>query len=69
MISNLPSDEFRRDAVRIALTGGLTRRQVSVDLRVEFSTLNKWTRPLATMQLLLVPSKIWHVAPVTWKRS
>jgi transposase len=36
------SDEFKRDAARIALTSGLTRRQVSADLGVELSTLNKW---------------------------
>jgi len=27
-----PSEEFKRDAVRIALTSGLTRRQASSDL-------------------------------------
>ena len=37
-------DEFRRDAVRIALTSGLTRRQVSTDLGVGLSTLNKWIK-------------------------
>lgn len=36
------SDEFRRDAVRIALTSGLTRKQVASDLGVGMSTLNKW---------------------------
>ena len=36
------TDEFRRDAVRIALTSGLTRRQVADDLGVGMSTLNKW---------------------------
>ena len=36
------TDEFRKDAVRIALTSGLTRRQVADDLGVGFSTLNKW---------------------------
>ena len=36
------SDEFRREAVRIALTSGLTRRQVANDLNVGFSTLAKW---------------------------
>ncbi len=34
--------EFRRDAVRIALTSGLTRKQVADDLGVGMSTLNKW---------------------------
>jgi len=36
------TDEFRQDAVRIALTNGLTRRQVASDLGVGLSTLNKW---------------------------
>ena len=35
------TDEFRKDAVRIALTSGLSRRQVSDDLGVGLSTLNK----------------------------
>ena len=34
----LHSDEFKRDAVRIALTGGLTRRQVASDLWIGLST-------------------------------
>lgn len=34
--------EFRADAVRIALTSGLTRNQVADDLGVGMSTLNKW---------------------------
>ena len=36
------TDEFRHDAVRIALTSGLTRKQVASDLGVGMSTLNKW---------------------------
>ncbi|WP_106743605.1 IS3 family transposase [Yoonia maritima] len=36
------TDEFRADAVRIALTSGLTRQQVADDLGVGMSTLNKW---------------------------
>jgi transposase len=35
-------DEFRKDAVRIALTSGLTGRQVADDLGISMSTLNKW---------------------------
>ena len=35
-------DEFRADAVRIALTSWLTRKQVASDLGVGLSTLNKW---------------------------
>ena len=34
--------EFRREAVRLALTSGLTRKQVAADLGIGFSTLNKW---------------------------
>jgi transposase len=37
-----PTDEFRQDAVRIALTSGLNRKQVADDLGVGMSTLNKW---------------------------
>ena len=36
------TDEFRADAVRIALTSGLTRKQVASDLGVGVSTLSKW---------------------------
>ena len=36
------TDEFRQDAVRIALTSGLTHKQVASDLGVGLSTLNKW---------------------------
>ena len=36
------TDEFRQDAVRIALSSGLTRKQVADDLGVGMSTLNKW---------------------------
>ncbi len=33
---------FRKDAVRIALTSGLSRKQVADDLGVGMSALNKW---------------------------
>ena len=36
------TDEFRADAVRIALSSGLTGKQVASDLGVGLSTLNKW---------------------------
>lgn len=35
------TDEFRKDAMRIALTSGLSRRQVADDLWVGLSTLKK----------------------------
>ena len=34
------SDEFRHEAVRLALTSGLARTQVAADLGVGLSTLN-----------------------------
>ncbi len=36
------TDEFRADAVWIARTSGLSRKQVASDLGVGLSTLNKW---------------------------
>ena len=41
-MGTLRTDEFRADAVWIALTSGLTRKQVAADLGVGLSTLNKW---------------------------
>ena len=38
------TDEFRRDAVRIATSSGLTRPKVASDLGVGLSTLNKWVQ-------------------------
>jgi len=36
--------EFRQEAVRIALTSGLTRKQVASDFGIGFSTLSKWVQ-------------------------
>ena len=36
------TDEFRKDALRLALTSGLSRKPVADDLGVGMSTLNKW---------------------------
>jgi transposase len=38
------SEELRHEAVRLALTSGLTRTQVSADLGVGMSTLNRWVQ-------------------------
>jgi transposase len=40
-MAKVHNDEFKREAVRIALTSGLPRRQVASDLGVGFSTLAK----------------------------
>ncbi len=34
--------EFRQEAVRVAVTSGLTRKQVASDFGVGFSTLSRW---------------------------
>ena len=36
------TDEFCKDAVRIALTSGLTGKPIAIDLGACMSTLNKW---------------------------
>lgn len=36
--------EFRTEAIRLALTSGLTRQQVAEDLGIGFSTLNRWVQ-------------------------
>jgi transposase len=36
------TDEFRKDTVRIALTSGLTRKQVAGNLGVGMSPLSRW---------------------------
>ena len=37
-----PTPEFRAEAVRVALTSGLSRKQVAVDFGIGFSTLSRW---------------------------
>ena len=39
---NRPTPEFRREAVRLALTSGRTRREVAADLGIGLSTLTWW---------------------------
>ena len=46
-IAAIHSDEFKRDAVRIAQTRSLTRRKVASDLGIGHSTLGKWARVFA----------------------
>ena len=39
---NRPTPEFRREAVRLALTIGRTRREIAEDLGIGLSTLTRW---------------------------
>lgn len=41
-MASKPTPEFRAEAVRIAQTSGLSRRQVAADLGIGFSTLSRW---------------------------
>ncbi len=41
-MSQQPIPEFRAEAVRVALTSGLPRKQVAADFGVGFSTLSRW---------------------------
>jgi transposase len=52
------TEEFRRDAVRMALTSGLTRPQLSSDLGVGVSTLNKWVQKHEHDDLMWVPMRM-----------
>lgn len=51
------SDDFKHEAVRIALTSGLTRRQVASDLGIGFSTLSKWVKISRTDETISVPDQ------------
>lgn len=43
-MSSHHTDVFKQQAVQLALTSGLSRRQVADDLGVGLSTLNKWIK-------------------------
>ena len=43
-MSSNRTEEFKRDAVRMALTSGLPRKKLASDLGVGLSTLNKWVK-------------------------
>ena len=48
-------DDFRREAARIALTSGLSRRRVASDLGVGLSTLCKWVSMFRPAELVAGP--------------
>ncbi len=49
------SEEFRREAVRIAQTSGLTRKQIASDLGIGFSTLSNWVQSMKQDELSSAP--------------
>ena len=49
------SEEFKQEAVRIALTSGLPRDRVASDLGIGKSTLHKWISQYRPTDLILAP--------------
>ena len=49
------TDEFKREAVRIALSSGLPRDRVASDLGVGKSTLHKWISQYRPSDLVATP--------------
>ena len=53
------TNEFRKDAVQIALTSGLSRRKVADDLGVGMSTLNKRVMAHRCMDVVSTKDREW----------
>ena len=49
------TEDFKREAVRIALSSGLPRRRVASDLGVGLSTLGKWVSQYRPAALVAAP--------------
>ena len=52
---NKHSEEFKQEAVRIALTSGLPRERVASDLGIGKSTLGKWVSLYRPCDLVSAP--------------
>ena len=60
-MANNKSDKFKEDAVRIALTSGLTRREVSADLLLENEKLRRVSRVLKEEREVLKKATVSRV--------
>ena len=56
-MGHIHSEEFRREAVRIAQTSGLTRKQIASDLGIGFSTLSNWVQSMKQDGLSSAPQE------------
>lgn len=54
------SNAFKSEAVQLALTSGLTRKEVAADLGIGFSTLNKWVAEYKHNDLMSGPHDDVH---------
>ena len=52
------TEEFRSEAVRIALTSGLSHKQVADDLDIGLSTLGKWVTRHKHAELMSGPTSV-----------
>ena len=55
-MGHVHTEEFKREVVRLAKTGGLTRKQVAADLGIGLSTLGKWIATHRTEERSDLPS-------------
>jgi transposase len=49
------TEDFKQEAVRIAVTSGLSRRRAAVDLGVGLSTLGKWVSQYRPADMSISP--------------
>jgi transposase len=49
------TEDFKQEAVRIAVTSGLSRRRVAADLGVGLSTLGKWVTQYRPADMSISP--------------
>lgn len=53
------TEDFKQEAVRIALTSAVPRRRVGSDLGVGFSTLGKWVSEFRPNDISIAQQMVW----------
>ena len=59
-MGNKPTAEFRQEVVRVALTSGLSRKQVASDFGIGFSTLSGWIKE--ERDTVFTPKPLLHLS-------